>query len=235
MKKLVVVFLFIMIIFSVFACAEEVETIPASVLWLKPALREEPNGTANVIDTLSHGDALEVRIDEIDNPDDDTFGYYYVYTEDGQEGWLPEDSMALWPEVLVIAGDNVQLYESEAMRYKGTDCLAQGSKLTVVGETANGFIVSFRGAFGFISEMEDIYLENTNNYFRSWYNTDTCLVKERVWIYAFPNEDSYRIGVAEAGDTVEVFTDVEGKQWLMIEYADRYGYVESKSVIWEER
>ena len=230
MKRTVVILcLLVMFSIGVFAYAEEVATVPASVIWLKPALREEPHENATVIAMLSHGDDCEVVASLTEESGETENGYVYVYTDAG-EGWVLDEALCYWPEKIYVSGEGVQLYASEAMRYKVTDSVPAGTELVVLEEKDMGYIVSFRGGAAFISSLENIYSVNTNAYFQHYYGLSQKAATKCEWIYSIPNDESARIGRVEVGDRIDIYTEVQDGEWLVIKVNGRYAFVQSNVV-----
>ena len=231
MKKSVVwVCLVLMFLFCVAnVCAEESATIPAAVIWLKPALRENPNTESNVIEVLNHGDELEA---EAFTKDEEARinGYRYVYTSAGNQGWILEESLCFWPEWLEIAETGVKVYTSETMKYTCTDGLVESTRLVLLETMDNCYSVSFRGASGYISKLENVYSSKVNTYYQYRLNTNTMRLVEPTHAYSYPDTNSAQIKSYNVGEKVQVYTAVSDAVWTVIDVDGRYAYIPSHCV-----
>jgi len=232
MKKLVVLVCVCMLMICGMALGvadEAVTTIPAAIVWFKPVLRQEPNLNSTVVESLEHGDKLEVEA-FVENEEARQNGYMYAYTSSGNEGWILEESLCFWPETLRVSETGVKVYSSDSRKYSVTDGLPEGTELVLLEERDTWYVVSFRGASGFVSKLDNVYNVNDNSYYHYRVPTKSRYITETTWAYSYPDLRAAKVASYEAGERVRSYGALSDEEWIVIDAGGRYAYIPRECV-----
>ena len=125
---------------------------PAAVLCDTLTIRERPSSSARMVQTLHHGDRpIVVNADQPEGPLKENGFVYCVLgdSEDATSGWINADYIIINPPLYVTEKDTA-VYAWNDVTAPRVALLGKGDKLAVLKTEGNWFLVSLRGAAGWI-------------------------------------------------------------------------------------
>ena len=125
---------------------------PAAILCEKLTLREDPSSSSKAIKTLKHGD-LPIIVGA-DQPEGAKVENGFVYctlgdSEDSLSGWINSDYIIINP-AWYVTEKRTSVYAWNDTAAPKVALLEKGNRLPILKEAGNWYLVSLRGAVGWI-------------------------------------------------------------------------------------
>lgn len=130
---------------------------PAAVLCEKLTLREEPSVSAKAVQILGFGDRVIVVGADLEAGPQAENGFVYCTLGDAEDspcGWLNADYLAVNPAWYVTDRETPVYAWNDAAALK-VGLLDKGTQLPILKEEGDWYLVSLRGAVGWIRKNAD--------------------------------------------------------------------------------
>ncbi len=127
---------------------------PAVVLCEKLTMREQPDSNSEVVQTLYYSDLpIVVGADRPEGPEEEN-GYVYCTLGDSEDspcGWINADYILINPAWYVTEYDT-PVYAWDGFDAPKVALLDSGTRLPILKEEGDWYVVSLRGATGWIKD-----------------------------------------------------------------------------------
>ncbi|MEG0767485.1 MAG: SH3 domain-containing protein, partial [Clostridia bacterium] len=175
-------------------------------------LRSGPELSAPLLHTLRTGETF-LLLDRYD-------AWYHVsYQADTMhapiDGWLLQDYVLENPTHIILRRSNTPAYASPWNLEKKVGSLPRYTRLTVMDETDDCWLVSLRGAAAFITKDTDVWMEEDLADLMQW-DTRTATVTRRTTLRTGPGTHWERVETLAAGKTLEIIAP-DG-DWYAVRY-----------------
>ena len=180
--------------------------------------RESQSLSGKLVQNINNGEAVTILSE--DN------GWFNV-TYNGKEGWVVSDYVVENPVYITLRNSNTAAFSYPNSDSKKVGSLTKYTKLLVISQTDNYWVVNLRQASAFISKKAEVWTDTDINNWLLHPPTEGTINKKTT-LRTGPGTKWYDAVGMKAGDKVSILGSEDG--WYVIVYDKAIAYVNMNDV-----